>query len=433
MNRKILATLFGLAAVAAVASTIPQFNFLFNAATRWLFMFALLVPVFMSGSIFSCLLTPFGFLAVVYTLWCMLTSFWSAEPMLTLAKSVAMGMTALALASGGMAWARTSGPKHLFTPFVGFTAAALGASLIGLPSEKAFDIPTEGITLFQGAVTGSNLLGIMQAMAMPFLLWRLYIDRANPLLALFWAALILAAFVFCLLSGSRGALIATLLPFLGFALAFGFLRFTAMLMAGAVALLALLVVVPAANDVARRIVYKTSDTGASLFSTRESVWIESLEMAKSGGATGAGFGVSIGSESFEGGFTAVGYGREKGNSQLAILEELGFVGLTLYIALLGGLIVPLVTMIMNTRDTRRRMAGGIVLGSLLGITGQSLFEAWFVAPGAPESAYFWALAGLSLGLTAAASPRKIPGARFRLDRAGLGHALAGADGTRSKT
>ena len=47
------------------------------------------------------------------------------------------------------------------------------------------------------------------------------------------------------------------------------------------------------------------------------------------------FGNSIGGGSFAGGLTAVGYGREKGNTQLAIVEETGLVGLIVVFPLLG--------------------------------------------------------------------------------------------------
>ena len=43
--------------------------------------------------------------------------------------------------------------------------------------------------------------------------------------------------------------------------------------------------------------------------------------------------------------------------------------------------------------------GAILLGALAGQTAQSLFEAWWVAPGSPEAAYFWAMSGVAIGLS----------------------------------
>jgi O-antigen ligase len=414
MNAKVLAVLFALAAVAPVASTVPQFHYVFTGASRWAFLFALFIPVLLSGYMFSCLSTPFGILTAAFAVWCLLTAFWSDEPWLTMSKSFAMGLTALTLVSAGMAWAKSSTPRHLFAPLIGFVIVAMAVVLLGIPSDKAFDIPNEGMMLFQGAVTGSNLLGIIQAMAIPFLAWRLYVDRRNWFLACFFAILLALTTIFCLMSGSRGALIAVLFSFAGFTLAFGLLRFVLILIISAIISTAVLVVFPAANDAVLRVIYKSSEAEQSLFYTRQAAWEESWEKAKRGGAIGAGFGVSIDSETFDVGLTAVGYGREKGNSQLAIAEELGTVGLIIYGAMLLALFIPLLRAMMSTWDPRRRIACGIVLGSLVGILSQSLFEAWFVAPGAPESSFFWTLTGLALGLAegsrrqARAVPRRRP-------------------------
>jgi hypothetical protein len=43
------------------------------------------------------------------------------------------------------------------------------------------------------------------------------------------------------------------------------------------------------------------------------------------------------------------------------------------------------------------MMMGLLIGTLSGMILQSVFEAWWVAPGAPEFAYFWAVAGAALG------------------------------------
>ena len=420
MNAKLLAVLLGLAAVAPVASTVPQFHYVFTDVTRWAFLFVLLIPVFLSGHMFSCLATPFGILTAALAVWCLLTAFWSDEPSLTISKSLAMGLTALTLASAGMAWARMSGPRHLFSPLIGHALVALAVVVLGLPSDKAFDIPTEGMALYQGAVTGSNLLGIIQAMAIPFLAWRLYVDRRNWPLACLIALLLALTTILCVLSGSRGAMIALLLSLLGFTLAFGVFRFVLILAVGATVSLAVLVASPSVNDAVRRIIYKARETDQSLFYTRESTWEESWTMAKRGGAVGAGFGVSIGSETVDVGLTAVGYGREKGNSQLAVLEEIGIVGLIIYGAMLLALFIPLVRTMARTWDGGRRIACGLALGALLGILSQSVFEAWFVAPGAPESSFFWTLSGLALGLVEGSRQRTAAAPRRPLTASAIG-------------
>ena len=314
MNAKALAVLFALATVAPVASTVPQFHYVFTDATRWAFLFALFVPVLLSGYMFSCLSTPFGILTAALAVWCLLTAFWSDEPWLTISKSFADGPDSADSGVRRHGVGEVVGTEALVTPLIGFAIVAMAVVLLGIPSDKAFDIPNEGMMLFQGAVTGSNLLGIIQAMAIPFLAWRLYVDRRNWFLACFFAILLALTTIFCLMSGSRGALIAILFSLAGFTLAFGLLRFVLILVISATVSTALLVFFPAANDAVLRVIYKSSEAEQSLFYTRQTAWEESWEKAKRGGAIGAGFGVSIDSETFDVGLTAVGYGRGEGHS-----------------------------------------------------------------------------------------------------------------------
>jgi O-antigen ligase len=107
--------------------------------------------------------------------------------------------------------------------------------------------------------------------------------------------------------------------------------------------------------------------------------------------------------------TAVGYGREKGNSQLAIVEETGVIGLVFYAFFLSALFSYLFRAFRGASDERAKVALGLVTGALLGMTFQSVFEAWWVAPGSPESAFFWAIAGLGLGLSHLVMPKRAEG------------------------
>ena len=133
--------------------------------------------------------------------------------------------------------------------------------------------------------------------------------------------------------------------------------------------------------------------------TREEVWSKSFEQAKKGGWFGGGYGVTIGDKDFKGGLTAVGYGREKGNSQLAINEETGLIGLGIYLLSLFVLFKRLIGEQLRLKCSRAGVLLGIVTGTLFGMIMQSVFEAWWVAPGSPESLYFWTLTGVALGIT----------------------------------
>ncbi len=61
----------------------------------------------------------------------------------------------------------------------------------------------------------------------------------------------------------------------------------------------------------------------------------------------------------------------------------------------------------------------ILLGALAGQTAQSLFEAWWVAPGSPEAAYFWAMSGVAVGLSLEMpKARDLPEARRHVSASG---------------
>jgi O-antigen ligase len=175
-----------------------------------------------------------------------------------------------------------------------------------------------------------------------------------------------------------------------------------------IALSALLVTmaVPSFWDVAsERYIYKSSKQGQGVFYTREQVWEISKENALAGGWLGAGYGVSIGENEFAGGLTAVGYGREKGNTQMAIMEETGLVGLGLYAAFLIVLFRRMLRLFLRVGTRDERVLLGIVIGTLVGLTVQGIFEAWWVAPGSPEAAYWWAFVGVASGVSLALERR----------------------------
>jgi len=172
----------------------------------------------------------------------------------------------------------------------------------------------------------------------------------------------------------------------------------------------LTVVAPNLSDsTIQRNIYKDADEG-SVFYTRESPWEDSYEAAVAGGMLGLGYGVTYGDYDFEPGLTATNYGREKGNAQLAIVEETGIVGLILYAAMIGLLFWELVTGFLAARSEDFKIMLGLVMGTLFGLTVHSFFEAWWVAPGSVEFGLFWAIAGAGCAMGRAARGGLLPAA-----------------------
>ena len=145
-----------------------------------------------------------------------------------------------------------------------------------------------------------------------------------------------------------------------------------------------------------QLIYKNHDN--DVFQTRRNVWSESYSQATFGGWLGGGFGVTIGESGYDlNTLSAVGYGREKSNSQLAIVEETGLIGLGFYGLFLFVFFKKALRFYFRLRGSEKVMMG-LVLGALIGVIVQSFFEAWWDAPASPEAIFFWMLFGICTGL-----------------------------------
>jgi len=139
---------------------------------------------------------------------------------------------------------------------------------------------------------------------------------------------------------------------------------------------------------------------SSIFESRFQPWKASFEGAIAGGWTGVGFGVSAGQQNFElgGRFTGSFYGREKGNSQLAVIEETGIAGFVLYLMVTGTIFYKCLNLYFHAVNQDQKVLAGIVSGTFAGLFAISVFEAWWNSGGSPEGIYFWLLAGVLQGL-----------------------------------
>ena len=119
-----------------------------------------------------------------------------------------------------------------------------------------------------------------------------------------------------------------------------------------------------------------------------------------GGWLGFGYGASEGKTEFSLTSTLISnhYGREKGNSQLAILEETGIIGFILYLIVVLLLTLKLFILFVRSKDPEIRALIGLLAGAFFGMILHSSFEAWWNSPGSPESIYFWTLVGIIKGL-----------------------------------
>jgi O-antigen ligase len=204
------------------------------------------------------------------------------------------------------------------------------------------------------------------------------------------------------LTTSRAAYLAFVCILAGFLLALGLRRYLALAVVAAFITGSLALMAPALTEsIVNRNIYKYASEEQGVFFTREQGLEETYNAAVEGGWIGVGYGVSVNDTNFVVGVTAVGYGREKGNAQLAIIEETGVVGLILYVILIFTVFSELVGALRACRIKEHKVLMGVFIGTLVGMIANSIFEAWWVAPGSPEFVYFCAMSGTALGVAQA--------------------------------
>lgn len=410
--------MFPLTALAFVAIPVDYADIVFTTTTRWIFLVALTLYLVAKRRLLAGLQSRFGVALLSYCAWSIATYSWSIIPQLSLEKAVAFSVIAVSFVSAGHEWVSERGSLKALTCLAPITVVALFAALSGHISPGGAGV--KNAEAVEGLTDNPNMLASLIVMAMPLLLWTAYRNRATPQMRWIWLALCALSALLLARTYSRSAMLSAGMLGLGFCLSIKPPRssFILIAIAGAV-VVAVAASTPlfdklyndyilkgATEDYIRQYSEGTQEGG--ILYSREGVWEKSYENAKEGGWYGLGYGATAGDATFQGGFTAVGYGREKGNAQLAIVEETGLVGFAFYCLLLATLFTRLVSAFRREPNRDGKVILGIVTGALAGLTVMSIFEAWWVAPGSPESAYFWSLAGV--GLAVAQKSRQAAGA-----------------------
>lgn len=381
------------------AFSAPAVNYVstvFNSTTRWPVLAFLFVTIAPRRIIFSIAQSAAGAAALTYGLWCISTALWSAVPMLSALKASALLLLMIAMFAAGQGWLRLVALRDAINYALPMSALALFAGIAGQASMAAQVELGTGLIAYQGLTTNPNMFGSIMTMGLPVLLWGAYRGwRAGRPLSL-WSLLLAAVLIFLFLSRSRASMLASMGTICGFVFALRsqhrFLVIASTLAATGLAYIAM----PDIGNYAEVYIKKG---GSSVMFSREQVWSKSLENAREGGLLGLGYGVTAGEQNFELSMTSVGYGREKGNSQMAIVEETGLVGFGLYILFIAASFKSIFRALRLSTDADTRIMIGILGGAWFGMLINSLFEAWWVAPGSPEAVWFWSLTGVLMACT----------------------------------
>lgn len=390
--------------IAFTGTVVKYFNQIFTGNTRWavLVLVFLYILVAQQRVLASLLRTGFMRLVLISVAWILATSLWSVMPLLSQLKGMAFFLVVIAGVGSGYMWVQQHSPEkalEYLAPLVlmVFIAALFGRDMIK-NTEEAY-----GLTMFQGLTGNSNMFGSLVAMAFPYSIWKYSVTNSRLWLL---ASFVLVALV--LMSNSRAAIVIAFLSGIPFLIASNANKKLPLWLLSVFIIPLVLLALPSdiVDSLKSQYIYKQAyqeDVGGSfdksdVFFTRDEAWDRSYESAMKGGIAGAGYGVSIGDGYFAFSLSAVGYGREKGSSQMGILEETGIIGLMLYLLVIGALFYNGYSGWRRCRDLRIRSLIVLVFGVLAGFIFQSVFEGWYGAPGAPESMYFWMMTGVGIGL-----------------------------------
>ena len=235
----------------------------------------------------------------------------------------------------------------------------------------------------------------------PLILWKSYFNWRYFKRRLFWLSMLVSAVMFILMSYTRTSMLAILSVFLCFFLSLQLSKKVTLFLTLFIVFLGIITFKPDyVAETIERYFLKGFSYKQGLLYSRKGPWQASYEGAVAGGMFGLGYGASYLYENFDfhRGLTALAYGREKGNSQLAVLEEIGVVGFILYLGILSILLWKIVILYMTAPNLEFRVLIGLVAGAFFSRLVESFFEGWWVSPSSPENVYFWTLVGVIRGL-----------------------------------
>jgi hypothetical protein len=390
-RRWTLGLAFPLALVAFSSAQIRYLDVVFSTTTRWLFLAFLLATLVTCGDIGKGYRSAFAKIFLVYVAWCMTTSAWSELPLLSVLKVMALVLTTTIFIGAGYSWSIRQGSEK----FAGFLFPLLLVTAFGaMPGPEPFNV---GTPYYQGMALNPNDLGLLAAAALPlpvYMAYDLYSRKARKTRFMLWAFTTLLLLAVIWETGSRASMLCAVAVLGGFAVASSpSFRVTGAFI-GALAIATAYLVVPQADRSFYEDVIAKGAQNGDVFYSRYDTWAASYAAAMEGGLLGLGYGVSASFTDFQFGFTSEAYGREKGNSQLAVWEETGIVGLGFYAFAIIAFVMELLHTFKRLPTTRFKVQYGLLGGLCVGLLIHSIFEAWWTAPGSPEFAIFFATAGV---------------------------------------
>ncbi|MDP1574180.1 MAG: O-antigen ligase family protein [Coxiellaceae bacterium] len=372
---------------------------------RFLFLGLLFLFFFLNRSMLGSIENGWWLLLLlIYLMWCMSTTLWSEVFSLSLGKSVVFAVTVVTLISAGTAWILTIGFTRGFSWLFPVLIMVLISGLLGGSANDKIGI----VDLYSGLSGNANNFGFLTAIVSSLLLWKCFQSREKKGMFFVWFILFLIDTHFLFSSYSRSAIVVFLCILLLFILNFQFSKKIVIGLAGIFSIVIVLLVLPTSYVEAKISPYILKGTSMDTQNTflkavlhsRAGVWKISYEQALKGGVVGGGFGATIGQKNININSmlhqSTMGYGREKSNSELSIMEETGIIGLVLFVLIIVFFFFYVMPYYFYLKGDEK-VAMGLTLGVLLGLLLETLVEAWWDSLG-PEVICFWTCIGMIFGM-----------------------------------
>ncbi|OGT32465.1 MAG: hypothetical protein A3C44_03445 [Gammaproteobacteria bacterium RIFCSPHIGHO2_02_FULL_39_13] len=368
---------------------------------EWPLLFALFGYLFLNKKLLNYINRGWLVLLMVYIVWFLSTNFWSEVPLLSVIKSTLFAVVIITMISAGSLWVVRFGHEKAINFLFLILLVAVISNLIGLNSGSFHQ---SGMKISAGLSSNPNNFGFLLAIVSSIILWNLYQTWGNRWYSLLWGLLLLIDIHGLLRSYSRSATAIFLCIIYFFLISLsGYKKMMiivsvlfAMLM---IVLLNPMVIVTLEQGIVTHVLKRADESSINtqqMLYTRNKVWQKSYQQAVKGGWLGGGFYVTIGENDFSLSHPNA-YGREKGNSQLAIMEETGIIGLSLCFLLVISFYWHALKYYRHLKPVRKKVAMGLVLGMISGLLAESFVEAWWDSLG-PEVFCFWAFIGVIFGM-----------------------------------
>ena len=374
-----------------------------SALARWIFLGLLLVTLAVKMKLGTALKGACGAAVAAFLLWCVLSVLWSSYPTLTLPKAFSYAAVALSMSAVGHLWAFHGKKEDIFALLLPLATLVVVSALASAAAGTDALRTNETTFLYRGLANNPNFLGILVICVLPAALWEVYRQDTSKLRKLLSYTLLVSLTVMLISSYSRASILAALIIVFSFMFGAGLRRYSAAIAIAVAALVMVIVAFPSGlAEFESRYIYKSAGEDASLFDSRETVWRASYIAALDGGPFGFGFGVAAEDaerrlEQSEIETSSSHYGREKGNSTLAIVEELGWVGLMTFALVLWTFCQRALGAVRLSQNREYKLISALILGTALALLTNAQFEAWFLAPGSAAAPVFWLFLGLGLG------------------------------------